>query len=190
MLDLHINHTLSNGLKYYRDNRAAFDEIMYDISPTLRDKYYDKLVEITVNFNKAFSEAHNKLPLITTRISERTNDREQVLGNKGHYGKNVLILNQECEINIYSNEYDIIRILHRVLQSTMLIFKGSFLSIGYLNLEFIKSEEVDLDDDLVGDNVIVFHRKVTYVAQKQLLATPPADPAVLVPWVLNPPNII
>jgi hypothetical protein len=162
---------------------------MSDIGEVLRDKYYAKFVAETVHFNKAYSETHNKFPLITTKISERTTDREQVLGNRGHQKQHAMILNQECEINIYSSDYDMIRILHRVLQGTFLIFKGSFLKIGYLNLAFIKSEEVEPDEDASGDNVTVFTRKVTYNAQKQILATPPAAADVEVSWVINSPNI-
>jgi len=145
---------------------------------------------MSINFNRAYSETHNKFPLITCKIEERTNDRDQVLGNRGHQGQHVLILNQECELNIYANDYDMIRILHRLLQSSLLIFKGSFLQIGYLNLEFVKSSEVEPDEDIAGENVMVFHRKMTYLAQKQILATPPAGEVRELDWVLNSPNII
>lgn len=189
MLDLHIIHTIANGVKYYKDNRDSFNEIMNDMSPALRDKYYDKLVATSINFDRAYSQKHNKYPLITTKIIEKTSAEEQVLGNVGHRGQAVLMVNQNCDITLYDSDYDIMRILHRIIQATLLIFKGSFLKIGYLNFQFISSEELEPDDDATSDSVMIYKRVITFNAQKQILATPPGPVDALINWVLNPPNI-
>ena len=190
MLDLHIVHTIANGIKFYKDNRDSFDEIMSDVSSGLRDKYFAKLSNLTLNFDRAFSQKHNKYPLITTKIVEHTAPEEQVLGNAGHRGQSVLMVSQNCEITVYDNDYDVMRILHRLIQASMLIFKGSFLQIGYLNLQFASSEELAPDDDGTADSVMLFKRVMTFNAKKQILATPPASVDALIPWVLNPPTIV
>ena len=190
MLDLHIIHTIANGINLYKSDRAKFDEVMNDMSPQLRDKYFQKLTNTQINFDRAFNQKHNKYPLITTKIIEKTSAEEQVLGNKGHRGKSVLLVNQNCDITIYDSDYDIMRILHRLIQATLLVFKGSFLQIGYLNLQFISSEELEPDDDATSDTVMIFKRVITFNATKQILATPPAAPDGLIPWVLNPPDIV
>lgn len=190
MLDLHIIHTIANGVNLYKSDRAKFDEIMDDMSQTLRDKYFQKLQNATINFDRAFSQKHNKYPLITTKITEKTSAQEQVLGNVGHRGQSVLMVNQNCEITLYDSDYDIMRILHRIIQATLLVFKGSFLQIGYLNLQFISSEELEPDDDAKSDTVMIYKRAIIFNAQKQILATPPAAPDGLIPWVLNPPDIV
>ena len=190
MLDLHIVHTIANGIKFYKENRASFDEIMNDISDSLKDKYFTKLTNLTINFDRAFSQKHNKYPLITTKIVEHTAPEEQVLGNAGHRKKLVLLVSQNVEISIYDNDYDVMRIMHRLIQAIMLIFKGSFLQIGYLNLQFASSEELAPDDDATADSVMLFTRVMTFNAKKQILATPPASVDALIPWVLNPPTIV
>lgn len=184
MLDLHIIHTVKNAVKYYKENRNAFDAIFPDIGQTLKDKYYQSF-QREVSFDKGYLTKIEKLPIITTSLIEVANDANQFLGNRGMKQNLVILLNNECRINIYSNEYDYAKVLHRIIQAAMLAFKPDFLKIGYLNIEFIKSEEFEPDEDLISDGVKVYGRQLVYRAQQQLIVPPIEQPFEL-PWDINP----
>jgi len=185
MIDLHLIHGISNGIKYYQDNQAEFTAIFDDISSTYSDKLYAKIQNLEIKYDSAYSNTHDSYPLITTTLSESTTDEDQMLGNQGYNQQKVLFLNQECIVSVYTSDKDILRALHRMIQCSFLIFKRSFLSLGYLNVEFIGSTELKPDEDVIGKGVSVFGREITYLAQKQIMAKPilPADNSL--PWVIS-----
>lgn len=183
--DLHITHTIANGIKYYVDNQNAFNELFYDVNTTLKQSYYDKLASLEIKYDIAFRKKHDRFPLITVSVEEKSADNFQPLGNRGMQSNLSLLVNQVCDINLYVEDLDSIRILHRVIQASMLIFKKNFLAIGYLNIQFEKSTNLDVEDELITSSVDIYARSLTYTAQKQVNAKPP----VVVwdgPWELNP----
>lgn len=184
MLDLHIIHSIKNGVKYYSENQAAFEALFPDIGAALKTKYF-QLFQKDISFDKGYLTKMEKFPIITTTLNEVARDTDQFLGNRGMKQNQVILLNNECEIHIYSNDYDYGRVLHRVIQAIMLAFKSDFLKIGYLNIEFIKSGEFKPDDDLTSDAVRVYGRQLVYRAQQQLVVPPISQPFEL-PYELNP----
>jgi|13_taG_2_1085334.scaffolds.fasta_scaffold21509_2 hypothetical protein len=188
VVDLHITHTIANGIKYYADNENAFNELFYDIGANLKAAYHDKLLALDIKYDVAFRKKHDKFPLITVSVEEKSSDAIQPLGNRGIQSNLSLLVNQVCDINIYVDDLDSIRILHRLIQASMLIFKKNFLAIGYLNIQFQKSTNLEVEDELITSGVDIYARSLTFTAQKQINAKPP----VVVwdgPWELNP-NII
>lgn len=185
MFDLHLIHGIANGVKYYQENQSAFRDIFDDINQIFADKLYTKIQNLDIKYDSAYSNTHDSFPLITTTLSESTTDEDQMLGNMGYNSKKVLFLNQECIVSIYTSDKDILRAIHRMIQASFLIFKRSFLSTGYLNVEFIKSSELQPDEDIIGKGVSVFGREITYLAQKQIHAKPIPATDNAVPWVIS-----
>lgn len=185
MIDLHLIHGIANGLKYYQENQAEFSAIFDDISQTYIDKLFNKIQNLDIKYDSAYSNTHDRYPLITTTLAESTTDQDQMLGNMGYNEKKVLFLNQECIVSVYASDKDVLRALHRMIQSAFLVFKKSFLQAGYLNVEFINSTELQPDEDVIGKGVTVFAREITYIAQKQLHAKPIYPTDNTVPWVIS-----
>lgn len=189
MIDYHIQHVIANGCKYYLDNQDKFVNLFSDISENFAIKLYNKLKETNINFNQGYMKARESLPLITFKVAESTDDTEnQVLSNRGYGRNNILFLNQQCEIFIYTDSLDIIRVLHRIIQSSMLLFKKNFYKAGYINIEFIDSSDVKPDDKLISDSITTYNKKLTYNAQKQLLVEPLEEELTLF-WDINPNNL-
>lgn len=185
MFDLHLIHGIANGVKYYQENQAEFRAIFDDINETYSDKLYAKIQNLDIKYDSSYSNTHDNFPLITTTLAESTTDEDQMLGNMGYNSNKVLFLNQECIVSLYTSDKDILRALHRMIQASFLIFKRSFLSSGYLNVEFIKSSDLQPDEDIIGKGVSVFGRAITYLAQKQIHAKPIAADDVAIPWVIQ-----
>lgn len=187
MIDYHLNHVIANGIKYYTDNQDKFRSIFNDVSVNYADKLFTRLNELNVSFNMSYQNKHENFPLITFTIAENADDTEnQVLSNRGFGGNQVLFLNQECEISLYADNMDTMRILHRIIQCSMLLFKKNFFNAGYINIEFISSEESEIDDDIISDNVIMFGRKIKYRAQKQMIVEPISSDSGEYTWELSP----
>lgn len=172
MLDYHILHTVSNGIAAFKSSQAQFRILFNDVSQDYADKLFNKINTVNVNFNSAYMKSNEKYPLITTLLSENSSDNIQPLGNRGFNNQKVLLLNQRVQINIYANDQDIIRILHRIVQASLLNFKQNFIEIGYINLDFITSTEVLPNADYNSKDVITFERNLIYNAQKQLVINP------------------
>lgn len=183
--DLHITHTVANGIKYYKDNRDKFNELFFDVSANLKQSYYDKLISLEPSYDIALRKKSEHFPLITVSVEEKSTDAIQPLGNRGFQKQLSLLINQDCEINIYVEDIDSLRVLHRVIQASMLIFKKNFLSIGYLNIRFEKSTNLEIQEDLITSSVDIYARSLKYVAQKQLNASN-IEVDWDGPWDLNP----
>lgn len=183
--DLHIQHAINNGMKRYQSSQDNFRKLFYDISQTLADKYYTKFQDLSVKFDKAYSKKKEVFPLIVTAVAESSPYKDQLLGNAGH-GTLTMLLNHECKITIFHDDYDIVKILHRVIQASLLLFQRSFLSIGYLNMRFMDSGDLEPDKELTSDGVVVYKRLLRYSATQTLDVTPIPDADFNLPWELVP----
>jgi len=191
VIDLHFIHALSNGVKYYKENREAFRQVFEDVAESYADRLFDKVSALNINFDEAYTKNHESFPLITTSINESNPNGNQVLGNRGFNKSNVLFINQECTVYIYATDKDVLRVLHRLCQASLLLFKKSFLASGYLNIEFNNSGDLKPDDDIIGKGTVVYGRSLMYIATRELMVKmiQPDDFDADLPWVLNPPNI-
>lgn len=187
MLDFHLTHAIANGFKYYKENQEAFRQIFTDVSESYADKLFDKMNNVNITFNTAFQKKYEKLPLITMSIEENTDDTQnQVLGNRGYNEATVLFVNQRCDVNIYTDDVDLLRAFHRIIQTTLLLFKKDFFKVGYLNIEFVKSSDLMPEDDITSKDVVVYKRMLTFNAQKELKAFPINQTIDNVTWELLP----
>ena len=190
MLDLHILHCIKNGLKYYKDNQNDFKSLFNDIGTTLQTNYYNRLVAIfdSIQIDAAFTRETKQFPLISISLNEAELDDTAFLGNFGNPGYNDLteLNNQECKIQIYSNEMIDIRLLHRMIRGILLLFKKSFLDIGYLDIRYIQSRDMRPLEIPTGAGGIVYNRELSYTAQSQLIVKNSTIPFEDLPWVINP----
>ena len=190
MLDLHILHCIKNGLKYYKDNQNDFKSLFNDIGTTLQTNYYNRLVAIfdSIQIDAAFTRETKQFPLISISLNEAELDDTAFLGNFGNPGYNDLteLNNQECKIQIYSNEMIDIRSLHRMIRGILLLFKKSFLDIGYLDIRYIQSRDMRPLEIPTGAGGIVYNRELSYTAQSQLIVKNSTIPFEDLPWVINP----
>lgn len=186
MLDYHTLHTIANGVHYFKTNQIAFRTLFGDVSQEYADKLFNKLNETEVSFNQSYIQNHEKLPLITTKLTENSSDAVQVLNNRSYNNNKVLLLNQNVQICIYETDQDVLRTLHRIVQASMLVFKKNFLEIGYINIEFNGSKESIVNPDLVSEGVLTFERILTYNAQKQLIVQPIDEVITEVFWATVP----
>ena len=197
MIDLHIVHAIANGVKFYQDNLANFKNTFDDVSASYAERLHTKLTAMNVQFDTANNRKHSQFPLITTNLAEKTQAANQTLSNRAGGTKLGLFLNQECKITIYANDLDEIRILHRIIQSSLLIYKSSFLELGYQTLDFEKSKDLEPADEsiggrvdkllVIGKGVLVYRRELTYSALRQLLADPiPGTVETFSDWDLVP----
>lgn len=188
-VDLHIQHVLSNGIKLYKDNNDnIFRELFYDVSQTLSDKWYQKFNSTDINFDKAFSRKKEKYPLITTKLAEMVDSQQKLLGNRGFQGNRTMFINSQCDIHIFADDFDLIRILERICKVSILGFKDNFLTVGYLDINFIGSQDLEPRYDLTSDDVIVYNRVLSFTAGQELNVKPQivgATPFDL-PWDLSP----
>lgn len=190
MLDLHIIHCIKNGLKYYLDNSIAFKQLFNDIGGALQNTYYSRYVEIynTIQTDAAFSRLTEKFPLISIALSEAEIDETTFLGNFGHPGNSTLteLNNQECRIAIYAAEMIDIRILHRLVRCILLLFKKSFLDIGYTDIRYIQSKDQRPLEAPTSKGGIIYNRELLYTAQSQLVVKRLDNTFDVLPWVLSP----
>jgi len=182
-----LTHAIANGVKYYKDNQEAFRGIFSDVSETYADKLFAKINSVNVSFNSAYQKKYENLPLITMSVEENTDDsKNQVLANRGFNNSTILFVNQKCDVNIYTSDIDIMRALHRIIQTSLLLFKKDFFSVGYLNIEFVKSSDLTPEDEMFSSDVVVYKRMLSYNAQKELKAFPVNNTFEDLNWDLLP----
>jgi hypothetical protein len=180
MFDLHIIHAIGNGINYYKKSRALFDPLFPAVSDDMRARMFSYLNNNKVSFDTAFNpKKAGALPLITVENNEHFYDSQPLAGIGGaEYdadGREIkyrsLFTSQESVINIYAKDMEAIRMLHRIVVSSMLLFHPSFISAGYQNLMYMGSTSLSLDPNLFGENFGVYGRSCRY-ASLHLLAIP------------------
>lgn len=188
-VDLHIQHVITNGMKLYKDNaNNIFRDLFYDVSPSLADKWYAKFNAADIHFDKAFSLKKERYPLITTKLVEMVDSRSKLLGNRGAQGNRTIFISAQCDIHIFADDFDYVRIISRICKASILGFKDNFLNKGYLDLNFIGSQDLAPRYDVTSEDVIVYNRVLSFVATQELNVQPQVAQAAVteLPWELNP----
>jgi hypothetical protein len=189
-MDLHIIHTIKNSLKYFAENQTIFNGCFPQISTTIRNKYFTRLGVLIneIQLDTAFTRKTNKIPLISISLTEAQVEQTTFLGNQGVNGELTQLSNQQCRISIYSKSMDDIRILHRLIQCGLLMFKKSFFDIQYLDLRYVQSKDLEPIEMLTSDNVVVYVRELIYMSTSEISVKEILSDEVL-DWVVSP-NLI
>lgn len=171
MFDLHTLHAIKNGINYYKQERSRFDALFPSVGEAMRARLFAYLNDKAISFDAAFSGKTAKpLPLVTVELSEAFYD-SQGIGNAApsrydEDGRETpythIFTSPESTINIFSNEVDGVRVLHRVIQASMLLFHSSFINAGYQNLLYIGSTSLAPTEELTGEGLEVYGRQLRY----------------------------
>lgn len=173
MFDLYTLHVVANGVKYYKSNRAVFDEIFPAISEVMRNRLWNTLQDLNVSFDSAYSQrTAKKLPLITVESTDQLYD-QQALGNESfpytdQYGRetrvNHIFTSQQCQVNIYGESLESVRLYTRIIHASMLLFKNSLTKANYHNVLYTGSSSLIPDEQLIGEELGVYGRQLRFSA--------------------------
>lgn len=173
MFDLHVLHAVKNAANYYKQDRARFDTLFPSVGEAMRARMFAYLNDRPVSFEQAFSGKTAKpLPLISVELSEAFYD-SQGIGNAAYsrydeQGREIpyahIFTSPEATVNIFANEVDGVRVLHRLVQAAMLLFHTSFINAGYQNLLFIGSTALTPTEELAAEGLEVYGRQLRYAA--------------------------
>lgn len=199
MFELHSHHMLINAMKKFRDDQAYFESMFPEISQALRTKYYNLFVSSEILIDKAYQKKETKVPQVIIRQAQSNLMNTQLLSNGGPTKKSMLLRN-DLILKLYASQHDFVRILSRLIQSAFLIFKRSFLEVGYLNLDFVASQELTPADDsdlqdirgirhLSSEDGFMYSMEMIYTSQRLLEVEPiVADREVDVSVIMSVPQ--
>ncbi len=189
MFDLHLIHAIKNLIKYFNDHQDFFNSCFSDVSPAIRTKYYTRLNDLILQlqYDAAFTKKTDKTPLITVSLNQsEAETTDSILGNAGHGGNKVMLIGQECGVNIYAKSMEDLRILHTLIIHGLLLFKSSFFDTNYLDMRYVQSTDLEPIESLTSDNVIIYQRQMIYSAVRQIeVKAILPDNAFDLPWKLD-----
>jgi hypothetical protein len=173
MFDLHFIHAVKNGIRYYGADRFMFDELFTGVSDNMKARMFQYLQDTDIKFDAAYTGGGAEgLPLVTVELAEAAYD-SQGIGNaafskfdaEGREYKRVhLYTSQEVRVSIYCKSIESVRIIHRLIQASMLIFHPSFISAGYQNILYMGSTPLEPTIELEGEGLNVYARQIRYAA--------------------------
>lgn len=173
MLDLHVIHVVKNGINYYSASRDRFDPLFPYVGEALLARMFAWLGAASVHFDLSYSgKPTGRTPSVYVELTEQLYDT-QPLGNMANsrlsaegvyepYG--ALFTSQSVRLNVYSSEIDGIRVLHRIIQASMLLFHNSLISAGYQNILYQGTTQLIPEDGLTGEGIEVYARQISYAA--------------------------
>lgn len=173
MFDLHFIHAIKNGIRYFKKDRFMFDPLFPNISDVMRSRMFQYLQDNEVRFDAAYAGgAADGLPLVTVELTEAYYD-SQGIGNHAYSARDDegrefyryhLFTSQEVRVNIYAKEMEVVRLIHKLIQATMLLFHKSFINAGYQNILYTGTTPLVPDLALEGEGLNVYGRQVRYAA--------------------------
>lgn len=176
MLDLHITHVINNGVRYFSKSRDNFDHLFPNTAESFKARMFAWLQANKINYDVAYSgKTSKKLPLVTVELTEALYDA-QGLGNAAFstYDTEGLretkyaheFTSQECRVNLYSDELEVLRLMHQIVKASMLLFTPSLLNAGYQNVLYLGTSAVAPEIDLRGESegLGVYSRQCIYAA--------------------------
>lgn len=188
--DYHLLHAIKNGIEFYKNNRDNFDTLWQGTSNTYRDKMFNLLNEVEVQFNITTIHSVLKNPAITcyTR-SDALNDMQpladvgdgfvQFLDNLGH-------------VFIYADNREKLRLLSTITIASIMLFKDNFYRSGYDNLRLLRSSDADLSgrEAVLGEpnelsSFDILKKEIIYQSLSQLQIKPIPRDDFEVPWEIS-----
>lgn len=186
--DFHIIHAIANGLKHFKDNKSAFDALLPGTSDSYKTKSHELLNSINPTFD--ITSLHKTLsnPAITVYTRSDAMNDMQPLNDRSGANEYVLFQGNTANIYIYADTKEKIRLLTVIVQASMLLFKQSFFKIGYDNLRFISTSDVDLNKD-GSDNKLasfdIFKKELVYQSLSTIKVEPRISPEAEYPWEIS-----
>ena len=173
MFDLHFIHAIKNGVRYFKADRFMFDPLFPNVSDNMKARMFQWLQDNEIKFDAAYTGAAAEgLPLVTVELTEAYYD-SQPLGNMAYenvddegrvFQRFAMFTSQEVRVNIYAKEMEAVRLIHKLIQATMLLFHTSFINAGYQNVLYTGTTPLIPDLALEGEGLNVYGRQVRYAA--------------------------
>ena len=168
MFDLYLMHMIRNGINYYSADRTAlFDPLFPHVASAMRDRMWNTLQNETVSFDSSFQGRNaGKLPLITIQSSEQFYDQQGIAQHAGVSPNGVeyahIFTSQEAVINVYTENIETVRLLQRIIQASVLIFKDVLVQGGFQNIFYIGATPLIPEVLLQGENLTTYGRQIRY----------------------------
>lgn len=173
MFDLQFSHIIKNGLVLY-GTRPNFDSLFPHISTVLRDKFFAlfQACQLTpegrqrpIAIDLAFEGKVQSLPMISILLTEQAFETQGLSDMSTDNHLHLLSL-QTVDINIYAQDQDVVRILHAIIHASFLQYKNALLKVGYDNLRFVTSSDVEQEPRLKAESNSLsnFKRKLRFSA--------------------------
>jgi len=173
MFDLHFIHAIKNGVRYFKTDRLLFDPLFPNVSDNMKARMFQWLQTNEIKFDAAYTGAAAEgLPLVTVELTEAYYD-SQPLGNASFaqtddegrvFQRFAMFTSQEVRVNIYAKEMEAVRLIHKLIQATMMLFHKSFINAGYQNILYTGTTPLLPDLALEGEGLNVYGRQVRYAA--------------------------
>ena len=173
MFDLHFLHAVKNGVRYYSADRFMFDPLFPHVSDTMKTRMFQWLQDNTIHFDSSYKgSVVEGLPLVALELNEQFYEH-QGLGNQAFpevdadgrvFQRHHLFTSQEVRANIFAKEMEVVRLIHRIIQGSMLLFHKSFINAGYQNILFTGTTSLEPELALEGESLNVYARQVKYSA--------------------------
>jgi hypothetical protein len=173
MFDLHFIHAIKNGVRYFKADRFMFDPLFPNVSESMKARMFQWLQDNEIKFDSSYSGgAAEGLPLVAVELTEQYYD-QQALANAAYstvdeegrvFHRYHLFTSQEVRANVYAKDMEQIRLIHRLIQATMLLFHKSFINAGYQNVIYTGTTPLVPDLGLEGEGLNVYGRQVRYAA--------------------------
>jgi hypothetical protein len=150
-----------------------FDPLFPNVSDNMKARMFQYLQDTSIKFDAAYNGAAAEgLPLVTVELAEAYYD-SQGLGNHAYSARDdegrefkrySLFTSQEVRVNIYAKDMEGVRLIHKLIQATMLLFHKSFISAGYQNVLYTGTTPLVPELALEGEGLNVYGRQVRYAA--------------------------
>lgn len=168
MFDLHFTHILKNGLALY-SNATRFNQLFPTIASSLQLKLYQLFMDTQAKRPIAIDLANEgkvqSLPMISIKLTEQAFETQGLgdLSNEKHFH---LLTLQSVDITIYAQDQDLVRVLHAITHASFLQYKSALIKVGYDNLRFVSSTDMDQETTLNAESnsLANFKRRLKFTA--------------------------
>lgn len=168
MFDLHFTHILKNGLALYA-NATRFNQLFPTIASSLQMKLYQLFMDTQAKRPIAIDLANEgkvqSLPMISIKLTEQAFETQGLgdLSDEKHFH---LLTLQSVDITIYAQDQDLVRVLHAITHASFLQYKSALIKVGYDNLRFVSSTDMDQETTLNAESnsLANFKRRLKFTA--------------------------
>jgi hypothetical protein len=168
MFDLHFTHILRNGLALY-SQQTRFNQLFPTISQALQTKFYQLFMETQakhpISIDLANTGKVQSLPMISIKLMEQAFETQGLgdLSDEKHFH---LLTLQSVDITIYAQDQDLVRVLHAITHASFLQYKSALIKVGYDNLRFVSSTDMDQETTLNAESssLVNFKRRLKFTA--------------------------
>lgn len=168
MFDLHFTHILKNGLALY-SQQTRFNQLFPTIASSLQMKLYQLFMDTQAKRPIAIDLANEgkvqSLPMISIKLTEQAFETQGLgdLSDEKHFH---LLTLQSVDITIYAQDQDLVRVLHAITHASFLQYKSALIKVGYDNLRFVSSTDMDQETTLNAESnsLANFKRRLKFTA--------------------------